>query len=162
MAKYFTIGEFIESEIARERGIDNTPEQWQIDNCVEMIDTLLDPLRESWAVECKEQGYGTPALKVSSGIRSKALNEAVGGSATSSHYIGSAVDLVPYNGKLKKFKSFCYHWLKDKVFDQMISESESVDGTPQWLHIGFKRYDNSRRKQFLSNVGKEYMPIRKV
>lgn len=161
--RYFDISEFIESEVAESKGIDNTPEQWQIDNCVEMVNSLIDPLRETWAEECKAQGYGTPALKVSSGIRSEELNKAVGGSTTSAHYVGYAVDLVPYNGKLKKFKKFCYKWLKDgREFDQMISESESADGTPSWIHIGYKRRDGSRRKNFLSNVGNKYMPIRKV
>lgn len=160
--KYFDISEFIASETAEREGIDNTPEQWQIDNCIEMVDNLIDPLREAWAEECKAQGYGTAALKVTSGIRSKELNTAVGGSTTSSHFIGYAVDLWPYNGKLKKFKKFVYHWLQDKGFDQMISEKESVDGTPRWIHIGYKRYDDSRRKQFKSNVGNQYMPIRNV
>ena len=160
--KYFDISEFIESETAEREGIDNTPEQWQIDNCIEMVDNLIDPLREAWAEECKAQGHGTPALKVTSGIRNKELNKAVGGSTTSSHFVGYAVDLWPYNGKLKKFKKFVYHWLQDKGFDQMISEKESVDGTPRWIHIGYKRYDGSRRKQFKSNVGNQYMPIRKV
>lgn len=160
--KYFELSEFTTSEEAEKRGIDNTPEQWQIDNCEEMVEKLLDPLREAWAEECKVKGYGTPAIGVSSGIRSKALNEAVGGSKTSSHYIGSAADIYPYNGHFKKFKKFCYFWLQDKKFDQMISEKESVDGTPRWIHLGYKRYDGSQRNNFLSNIGDKYMPITKV
>ena len=160
--KYFKIGDFIVSDTAKENGIDNTPEQWQIDNCEEMVEKLLDPLREAWAEECKTMGYGTPAIGVSSGIRSKALNKAVGGSTTSSHFIGSAADIYPYNGHLLKFKQFCYIWLQDKEFDQMISEKESVDGTPRWIHLGYKRYNDSQRKNFLSNIGDKYMPITKV
>lgn len=160
--RYFEITEFIESETAKKEGIDNTPEQWQIDNCVEMVKNLLDPLREAWAEECKMEGLGTPALKVTSGIRSKALNEKVGGSKTSSHYIGYAADLYPYNGRLKKFKKFAYRWLKGQDYDQLISEKESADGTPRWLHIGYMRYDGSQRRQMLSNVGEIYMPISKV
>lgn len=161
--KYFQLHEFTTSEEAQKRGIDNTPEQWQIDNCEEMVNNLIDPLREAWAGYCKEEGLGTPALKVTSGIRSKALNDALpNASKTSSHFIGYAVDLKPYNGRLKKFKKFCYKWLKNQRFDQMISEEESADGTPCWLHIGYKRCDGSQRKQMLSNVNKIYMPISKV
>lgn len=161
--KYFELSEFTTSEEAEKRGIDNTPEQWQIDNCEEMVDNLIDPLREAWAVYCREEGLGTPALKVTSGIRSKALNDALpNASKTSSHFIGYAVDIYPYNGHLRKFKKFCYIWLQDKVFDQMISEEESVDGTPCWIHLGYKRYDGSQRKNFLSNIGNKYMPITKV
>lgn len=161
--KYFELSEFTTSEEAEKRGIDNTPEQWQIDNCEEMVNNLIDPLREAWAVYCREESLGTPALKVTSGIRSKALNDALpNASKTSSHFIGYAVDLYPYNGRLKKFKRFAYKWLKGQDYDQMISEEESADGTPRWLHIGYKRYDGSQRRQMLSNVGKIYMPISKV
>lgn len=163
MAKYFKLSEFTASDKAKELGIDNTPEQWQIDNCVEMIENLLDPLREAWAKYCSEHLLGTPALKVTSGIRSKALNDAIpNASKTSSHYYGYAVDLYPYNGYLKSFKKFAYKWLKGQDFDQMISEDEKDDGTPRWLHIGFKRFDGSQRRQMLSNYNNIYMPISKV
>lgn len=160
--KWFKISDFIESDTAKEKGIDNTPEQWQIDNCIEMVENLLDPLREAWAEYCSAELLGTPAIGVSSGIRSKALNKAVGGSNTSSHFVGYAADIYPYNGKLKKFKKFCHKWLKGQEYDQMISEKESADGTPRWIHIGYKRADGSQRRQMLSNVGDLYMPISKV
>ena len=114
--KYFELSEFTTSEEAEKRGIDNTPEQWQIDNCEEMVDNLIDPLREAWAVYCREEGLGTPALKVTSGIRSKALNDALpNASKTSSHFIGYAVDLYPYNGRLKKLADLPTSGSKAKI-----------------------------------------------
>lgn len=161
--KWFKISDFIESDTAKEKGIDNTPEQWQIDNCIEMVENLLDPLRDAWAEHCSAEGLGTPALKITSGIRSKALNDAIpNASKTSAHMYGYAADIVPYNGRLKKFKKFCHKWLKGQEYDQMISEQESADGTPRWIHIGYKRADGSQRMRMLSNVGDIYMPISKV
>ena len=93
--KYFKIIEFTESETAKAKGINNNCEDWQIGNVVEMVDELLDPLREAWGIYCKENNLGSAALRVTSGIRSKKLNEAVGGSKTSSHYLGYAADLKP-------------------------------------------------------------------
>jgi putative chitinase len=156
--KYFTIKEFIESETAKKHNIDNTPTQIQVDHVIEMVDNLLDPLREDWGNYCKENDLGTPAIRVSSGIRSKLLNEMVGGSKTSAHYRGYAADLVPYNGRLKEFKQFCINWLRDKMFDQIISEEENKYGVPRWIHIGYKNSSDKQRKQYKYMVnGKYYM-----
>lgn len=157
--KYFTLEEFTRSETAKKYNIDNTPTQYQINNMEEMVNNLLDPLREDWGEYCKQNNLGNPALRVSSGIRSKKLNEKVGGSNTSSHYIGFAADLVPYNKKLKEFKLFCIEWLKNKEFDQMISENENSKGVPQWIHIGYKRYDGTHRKQYLKMTKNKYYPL---
>lgn len=163
--KHFEIGEFIVSATAKANKIDNTPAQWQIDNCERMVDALLDPLREAWAVHCANEKLGSPALKVTSGIRSKALNDIIpGASKTSAHHLGYAADLWPYNGRLKDFKRFCYDFLRSgKVtFDQMISEGENEDGIPQWIHLGYRRADGSQRERFLSCYRGNYVPIRKV
>lgn len=147
--KYFTLNEFIKSDTATRLGIDNTPTEYQKANVKELVENLLDPLREDWAIYCRANALGTPAIRVGSGIRSKKLNEAVGGSKTSAHYHGWAADLVPLNGRLDHFKKFCFDWLQDKDFDQMISEDENSRGIPSWLHIGYKRGNGDQRRQFL-------------
>ena len=146
--KYFTIKEFIDSDKAKELNIDNTPDQWQVDNATEFINNLLDYLREDWGKYCEMFNLGNPALRVTSGIRCKELNEAVGGSPSSAHYRGYAADLVPYNGNLSEFKTFCMKWLKTRNFDQFISEDENDNGVPIWIHIGYKNSSDQFRKQF--------------
>ena len=157
--KYFTMDEFIRSETARQRGIDNTPSEYQKNNVIEMVDNLLDPLREAWAVECNKYKLGTAAIRVTSGIRSKALNEAVDGSKTSAHYLGYAADLVPCNGNLRHFKKFCVNWLFDKDFDQIISEDEDSTGTPKWIHIGYKNSAGQFRRQCMYMVNGKYYSL---
>lgn len=157
--KYFTMDEFVRSETATKRGIDNTPTDYQKSNVIEMVDNLLDPLREAWGVYCQQRALGTPAIRVSSGIRSEALNKAVGGSKTSAHYHGYAADLVPYNGKLAEFKKFCVDWLFDKDFDQMISENEDSNRVPEWIHIGYKHGSGKQRRQYLYMVNGKYYTL---
>ena len=65
-------------------GIDNTPTPDATANLGELVDAVLDPLREK---------YGRP-IHVSSGYRCPRLNRAVGGSATSQHVKGEAADKV--------------------------------------------------------------------
>lgn len=158
--KYFTINEFVESTKAKQLGIDNTPTETQKANIIEFVDKLLDPLREAWGNYCKINNLGTAALKITSGIRCKALNKAVGGSDTSSHYRGYAADIVPYNGKLSEFKNFCMEWLSDKNFDQFISEDEK-NGIPRWIHIGYKNSTNLFRKQYKYMINNKYYTIKR-
>ncbi len=151
--------EFTNSATARKLGLDNTPSAVHAANLEMLVAQLLDPLREAWAVKCAHEQWGTPALTVTSGYRGPALNKAVGGAATSAHCVGYAADLVPANGRLAEFKAFCRDWLKDKPFDQMISEDENAAGVPRWIHIGYKNQQGGQRRQLLSMIGGKYQTL---
>lgn len=79
---YFSIAELCASNTAKKKKIDNTPDEKIVEHLTELIG-VLNGIRES---------LGKP-INVSSGYRCKALNTAVGGSATSSHLYGYAVDI---------------------------------------------------------------------
>lgn len=155
--KHFTMAELTRSVTARKLGLDNTPTGAHRANLEMTVTMLADPLREAWALRCAAEKWGTPALNVTSGYRGFRLNEAVGGSTTSAHCVGFALDLVPANGRLAEFKTFCRDWLKGKPFDQMISEDENAAGVPRWIHIGYKNAQGGQRRQLLSMVGGKYI-----
>ena len=75
--KYFSIEECTRSNTAAAHGVSNLPTDEHRQHLVEMIEELLDPLREAWGVVCEEESLGDPALRVSSGYRSDALNKLV-------------------------------------------------------------------------------------
>ena len=147
--KYFTMTEFTKSETATRLGIDNTPSESQKKHVIELVDNLLDPLREAWGKYCRQNKFGSAGIRINSGIRSERLNEAVGGSKTSAHYVGYAADIAPCNGKMTEFNIFCWNWLQDKDFDQMILEQIDENGVPRWIHIGYKNRSGHQRHQFL-------------
>ena len=149
--KHFTMEELTRSDTARARGIDNTPLVEHRRNLIDMVDELIDPLRERWAVVCADERLGSPQLRVTSGYRSQALNEAVGG--------GYALDLVPVNGAMRRFKEVCRDFLKGRKFDQMISEEEDASGTPAWVHVGYRNAAGRQRRQFLTMRGGTYIPM---
>lgn len=158
--KYFTIDEFTKSDTADVLGINNTPTQWQKDHIKELVENLLDPLREDWGKYCKQHGLGTAAIYITSGVRSESLNKAIGGSKTSAHYTGYAADLVPCNKQLAHFKKFCIDWLFDKDFDQFISEDEEWNNrVPRWIHIGYKNIAGKQRRQFMYMVNDKYYTL---
>lgn len=130
--KYFTIEEMIKSSTATAKRIDNTPNQTVIDSLTKLIEAVLDPLRE-W--------YGKP-IRVNSGYRCEALNEAVGSKAKKSqHLYGEAADIT-VGSKTENEKLFNY--IKDNLpFDQLINESNF-----SWVHVSYR--EGRLRKQVLA------------
>lgn len=138
MAKYFTFGEFIKSDTAKELEIENVPNEQESDNIIELM-RFMDALREAWTEYSNDNCYGTGAIRVNSGFRCEALNKAVGGSKTSAHRFGYACDFYPVNGQLKEFQRWLSGYLKDKRFDQYIKYST-------FCHIGLKNGEGKQRK----------------
>ena len=64
------------------------------------------------------------------------------------------INLIENFSEFKEFKKFCKEWLKDKNFDQFISEEE-IDGIPHWIHLGYRSMRRGQRKQFLYTTQKE-------
>ena len=86
--KYFSISELTHSDTAVSLGIDNTPTAAAVPLLIELIDRVLDPIREHW---------GLP-IRVHSGYRSPELNEEVGGVEDSWHMDGCAADISALAG----------------------------------------------------------------
>lgn len=156
---YFTLEELTRSDTAMRLGLANTPAPEQVRNLELLISELLDPLRSAWEARCRAEGWGSPAIRITSGFRSPALNRAVGGVPNSAHCSGCAADTVPANGRLREYKAFCREFLSDKSFDQLISEGELPDGTPRWMHIGRCGRDGCRRRELLSMLAGRYLPM---
>ena len=85
--KYFTLSELTHSDTAVSLGIDNTPTAAAVPLMVELIDRVLDPIREHW---------GLP-IRVTSGYRCPELNEEVGGVEDSYHMDGCAADISAHD-----------------------------------------------------------------
>ena len=135
--KYFELDEFIVSDVAKKKKIDNTPTFEIVEHLDELVETILDPLRAA---------YGKP-INITSGYRCPALNKAVGGSSTSVHQLGYAADLK-VSGSLAEFKEFVVNWIT-KVkprFDQVLLEKNNKTGE-EWVHIGLKNNCGQQRGQ---------------
>lgn len=135
MKNYFTIPELIASDTAKKYGIDNTPSLEIRQHMKELIEKLLNPIREAW---------GGPII-VNSGYRCPRLNELLKGSKTSAHLTGHAADLIPGNGQRLKFIKFVQDYLRTHniPFDQCINEYN------RWCHVGLYNNRKQQRKQIL-------------
>lgn len=126
--KYFTIKELTKSAKAQANGIDNTPGKEEINNLTQLVDKVLDPLREM---------YGKP-IRVNSGYRCKKLNSLVGGVSNSQHLTGQAADISSYRNT-KAENEILFNLIKKLPFDQLINEKDF-----SWIHVSYS--DRNRRE----------------
>ena len=88
LSEHFTLAELCKTSHTTATG--NTPPPAAINNLKNLCDNWLEPLRHSYNTR-----YGDPdePLIISSGYRSPEVNRKVGGSRTSNHTTGCAVDI---------------------------------------------------------------------
>ncbi len=134
ISDHITYAEAIHSNTAKRKNIDNTPNETQVEAMKLLAEKVFEPLRE-WV--------GGP-IKVNSFFRSEALNESIGGSATSQHCKGQAIDIDDVYGR--KSNAEMYNWIKDNLdFDQMIWEF-GTDMQPNWIHMSYVSEEENRNK----------------
>ena len=95
ISKHISYKEGVYSNTATRRGIDNTPNNEQLDNMNLIADNIFEPLR---------QYVGGP-IKINSFFRSPELNTAIGGSGKSQHCKGQALDIDDTFGRLTNAES---------------------------------------------------------
>jgi uncharacterized protein YcbK (DUF882 family) len=130
ISKHITIEEATFSAKAVSNKISNVPNEAQLKSMQLVAEKLFEPLRV-W--------YGKP-IKINSFFRSLEVNKLVGGSATSQHCKGEAID-ISAGSKTENKKLFDYV-CKNLDFDQCINEYDFT-----WVHISYKSKGN--RKQIL-------------
>ena len=135
LSKNFTLQEYIKSQTALRQGIDNTPSDEHLESAKKLFEQVVQPVRDHFGVTVINSGYRGPAL-----------NAAVGGSATSQHCKGEAVDIeCPGTPNYDVAK-----WIEDNLdYDQLILEFYTP-GIPDsgWVHVSYKTESN--RKQSLT------------
>lgn len=137
VTKNFHLSELLHSNTAVRLGLKNIPSQDHQANLITACHALFQPMREA---------LGQSVL-ISSGYRSPAVNKAVGGSATSAHSVGYAIDFIsPKFGTPREIATFLAKELPARgiKFDQIILEFDS------WVHIGFKTRDGRQRNEVLT------------
>jgi hypothetical protein len=136
LSKNLALSEVTRSETAKRKGISNMPTPEHIENFKKLAEKVFQPIRDH---------FGKP-IRISSGYRSKALNTAVGGSLSSQHCTGEAIDIDMDGTDITNAQIF--HFIKDNLeFDQMIWEF-GTDVNPDWVHVSYES-TGKQRKQIL-------------
>ena len=138
LSENFSLDEVIRSATATKLGIDNIPEQEHLDNLQVVIDEIAQPLRDH---------FGKP-VRINSGYRSPALNEAIGGSKKSQHSKGEALDLEIDGVSNMEVAG----WITENCdYDQVILEFYNPAEGPNsgWVHASCKTDLSQNRERNL-------------
>lgn len=123
LTEHFTLAELVASSTARKLGLDNTP----------TADALQQLHRTAQMLERVRTFLGGNAIIVTSGYRSRKVNEAVGGVTSSDHAQGMAADVkVPAYGTPYEVAKALAPQISALGIGQIIYESV---GGAQWLHL---------------------------
>lgn len=152
IGKYLTLEECCKSATAIRLGIDNRPNQQQIIALQALATNVYDKVCEKFLLK----------IPVTSGFRSKALNDAISGSSGSSqHMRGEAFDLDLDGTMNGVTNAQVFNYIKQHLnFDQLIWEF-GTDTNPDWVHVSYDVAGKNRKnvfKGFRANGKVHYKP----
>ena len=138
ISEHLDLVEVTRSETAKRKGISNMPTEAHLENFKKLAEHIFEPIRTHFNVP----------IHISSGYRSKELNTAIGGSLTSQHCSGEAIDIDMDGSANGVTNKMVFEYIKDNLdFDQMIWEFGSKDA-PDWVHVSYET-TGKQRKQIL-------------
>ena len=128
LSPHFCLDEFLHSDYAIRHGLTLEPNAMQIENLKRLCEKVLEPVRL----------FFQKPIRITSGFRSFALNQAIGGSTSSQHCHGEAADFVVEG---VDNLTTCKHIYATLPFDQLIWEYPERRG---WVHVSLKNTLNRR------------------
>lgn len=138
LSEHLDLSEVVRSESAKRKGISNMPTPEHIANFKVLAEKIFEPIRVHF--RCP--------IVVSSGYRSKELNQAIGGSNSSQHCTGEAIDLDMDGTPHGVSNRMVFDYIKNNLeFDQLIYEFGNSEN-PDWVHVSYES-TGKQRKQVL-------------
>ena len=138
LSEHLDLSEVIRSESAKRNGISNMPTEAHIANFKLLAEKVFEPIRLNF--RCP--------INLSSGYRSVELNKCIGGSLTSQHCTGEAIDIDMDGTPHAVTNKMVFNYIKEYLeFDQLIWEF-GTDDNPDWVHVSYES-TGKQRKQVL-------------
>ena len=141
LSKHLSLAEVTRSDSAKRNGISNEPTPAHLENFKLLAEKVFEPIREHFK----------GPIHISSGYRSLALNKKIGGSLTSQHCSGEAIDIDMDGSASGVTNAQVFKYIKDNLnFDQLIWEF-GTSSNPDWVHVSYES-TGKQRKQILKAV----------
>lgn len=150
LTEHFALEEMTVSPTAKRLGIPNTPTAEHIENMRYCCEKILEPVRAKFG-----------PVTINSSYRAPLVNTAVGGSKTSQHVNGQAIDFE-VKGVSNKVVA---DWVADNLeFDQVILEFYTAgDKNSGWVHASIKKGGGNRKQRLIATKSKaggtKYTPV---
>ena len=145
LSKNFFLSEFTKSATAHRMDINNSPTNQHIKNLIDLIDNVLQPVRDVIG-----------AIRVTSGYRNPDLCVAIGSKRSSQHALGMASDIQFHKNGVMNNKLLMDTIIEHCEFDQLINEFDY-----SWIHVSYN-CDNNRNqilKAYKENGKTKYSDI---
>lgn len=124
LSENFTLEELIFTET----GLNNYPNNIEIENLKKLVVNILQPLRN----------YIKRPIHINSCFRNPIVNREVDGANNSAHLFGRAADITLGN---KKDNELMFNWIKNNCkFRQLINEKNF-----SWVHVEYNEKDNKKQ-----------------
>jgi hypothetical protein len=150
ISEHLSLSELTVSDSAKRNGISNLPTETHLSFLRVLADKVFEPIRNY---------FNTPIF-ISSGYRSEALNKAIGGSKTSQHCKGQAIDIDMDGSNSEVTNNKIFHWAKANLkFTQLIAEFPDKEGNLGWVHIGYDA-QNLKNEIIIALSNKKYVPYK--
>ena len=134
ISKHISYKEGTRSITALRKGINNTPNDYELANMETIAANIFEPLRK-WV--------GGP-IKINSFFRCEELNTTIGGSSNSQHCQGRAIDIDDTYGH--KTNAEMFEYIRTNLnFDQIIWEF-GTDINPEWVHVSYVSEEQNRKR----------------
>ena len=155
LSEHFTLGELTKTSYKTED--ENIPSRVAIENLKNLCENWLEDLRYSYNIlykstvaEPAEAQGPSEGIIINSGYRSPEVNKRAGGSATSNHLTGCAVDIrVGGFEQAIRYASILLD-ISDGTkqdFDELYIERNSAGR--YWIHFAVRPKDNRRKTRFI-------------
>ena len=137
LSEHYSLGELTKTKHVTPDG--NIPSRVVIENLRRLCENWLEELRRVW----------NEPIIINSGYRSPAVNKLAGGSNTSNHLTGCAVDIrCVGKEQMIRYAAILLNIADDtkQDFDELLLEQH---GSTCWLHFAVRPQGNRRRIEFL-------------
>jgi len=137
LSKNLSLSEVTKSATAKRLRISNEPTKQHLQNLTVLAKEVFQLIRNH---------FNEP-IYISSGYRSRALNKAIGGSKSSHHCKGMALDLDQDYRNTNVTNEQIFNYIKDNLeFTQLINENNY-----SWVHISYDAKDLKKEMLELKN-----------
>lgn len=148
ISAHISYREATKSQAALNLGMANAPDAEELEAMQLVAAKVFEPLREH---------FGVP-IPITSFFRSRELNKAIGGSLSSDHCYGRAIDMDMDGSNSPVTNADLFHHIREHLpFDQLIWEFGNAH-QPDWVHASYRATGNRRQVlvAYLVNGQKKY------
>lgn len=142
LSEHFSLAEMCKTSVKYK----NVPNEVQVEN-LKRLCSWLEMLRSEWN---RRYGDGNDPIIINSGFRSEAVNNVIGGVATSNHLTGCAADIrVAGMEQLIRYATILLD-VSDQSredFDELLLEYSPRGG--YWLHFAVRPKGNRRKVRLI-------------